>query len=92
MEQHPALEGKAGVHVPLSIAGAWFCWFLLSVEYEPFQSLEYAVHLFIHSFINIHQCCFGTTDDSGRLESACATLQVLPRDSDGIYERVIHGD
>lgn len=49
----------------LAIAGAWPCWFLMSVECEPSQSLEYAVHLFIHSFINIHQCCF--RQDGGSL-------------------------
>lgn len=49
MEQHPGLEGKANVYVRLATAGDWPFRILMSVECEPSQSLEYVVHLFIHS-------------------------------------------
>lgn len=59
MKQCLGLEDKASVHILLVIAGAQPFWILMSVECEPCQSLDYAVH----SFTNIYQCLFETSDN-----------------------------
>lgn len=82
MEQYLGLENKANVHIPLAIAGAQPFWILMSVECEPCQSLDYAVHSLFHSsaFINVSL-------KPEIIEAGYETLQSLPKDLDGIYGR-----